>query len=212
MNPINEPVLAELVQNNPEDLPFHFAPCTDWSAMGDTEHFVQFYEADGFLLNSLSGFIGSALKAGDGAIVVATKAHRDGLDELLNANGLDVVTARKSGHYVSLDAAETLNKLMVDGSPEANRFMEVIGGVVGQVSQGKPKVRAFGEMVALLWADGNYTGAIRLEELWNNLQKEYCFSLFCAYPMSEFVGEKFGTSLGSVCTTHSRVIPTESYV
>lgn len=212
INPINAPVLAELVQNNPEDLPFHFAPRTDWSAMGDTEHFVQFYEADGFLLNSLSGFIGSALKAGDGAIVVATKAHRDGLDELLSANGLDVGTASKAGHYVSLDAAETLNRFMVDGSPEPNRFMEVIGGIVGQVSQGKPKVRAFGEMVALLWADGNYTGAIRLEELWNNLQKEYCFSLFCAYPMSEFVGEKFGTTLGSVCTTHSRVIPTESYV
>ena len=180
--------------------------------MGETEHFVQFYEADGFLLNSLSGFVGTALKAGEGAVVVATQAHRDGLDELLSANGLDVATASNSGHYLSLDAAETLAQFMVDDSPDEKRFIEVVGGVVGQLSQGRPKVRAFGEMVALLWADANYTGAIRLEELWNNLQKEYCFSLFCAYPISAFEDEKFGTSLGSVCTTHSRVIPTESYV
>ena len=180
--------------------------------MGETEHFVQFYEADGFLLNSLSGFIGTALKAGEGAIVIATKAHRNGLDELLVANGLDLATASNSGHYISIDAAETLNKFMVDGSPEPSRFAEVIGGLVGQISQGRPRVRAFGEMVALLWADGNYTGAIHLEELWNNLQKEHCFSLFCAYPMSSFDGAKFGNPLTSVCTSHSRVIPAESYL
>src|SRR5687768_5438153 len=212
IDPIDNASGAQLLQSTPEDLPFNFAPRTDWSAMGETDHFVQFYEADGFLLNSLSGFIGTALKVGEGAIVVATKAHRDGLDELLSANGLDVVTASKSGHYISLDAAETLEKFMVDGSSEPNRFLQVLGGLIWQVSQGRPKVRALGEMVALLWADGNYSGAIRLEELWNNLQKEHCFSLFCAYPMSSFVGEKFGNPLGSVCTSHSRVIPAESYL
>ena len=180
--------------------------------MGETEHFVQFYEADGFLLNSLSGFIGTALKSGEGAIVIATKAHREGLDELLGANGLDLATASMSGHYVSLDAAETLDRFMVDGSPELGRFTDVIGGLVGLVSNGRPRVRAFGEMVALLWAQGNYAGAIRLEELWNNLQKDHCFSLFCAYPMGSFVGEKFGNPLSSVCTSHSRVIPAESYL
>jgi signal transduction histidine kinase/ActR/RegA family two-component response regulator len=212
INPNDNATRSQLLQNTPEDLPFNFAPHTDWSAMGETEHFVQFYEADGFLLNSLSGFIGTALKAGEGAIVIATKAHRDGLDELLGANGLDLATASTSGHYVSLDAAATLGKFMVDGSPEVGRFTEVIGGLVGQLSNGRPRVRAFGEMVALLWAEGNYTGAIRLEELWNNLQKEHCFSLFCAYPLGSFVGEKFGKPLSSVCTSHSRVIPAESYL
>lgn len=94
------------------------APRADWTEMRDTDHFVQFYEADGFLLNSLSGFIGKAIKSGDGAIVVATEAHRHGLDELLEANGLDVAGARARGCYVSLDAADTLAKFMVDGAPD----------------------------------------------------------------------------------------------
>jgi hypothetical protein len=88
---------------------WNYAPAADWSQMCDTEHFVQFYEADGFLLNSLSGFIGNALSSGDGAIVVATPAHRNGLDELLQANGLDLTSVKARGQYVSLDAVETLS-------------------------------------------------------------------------------------------------------
>ena len=187
------------------------APRVDWTEMGDTDHFVQFYEADGFLLNSLSGFIGKAIQSGDGAIVVATEAHRHSLDELLQANGLDIVGARARGCYVSLDAAATLAKFMVDGVPDAGRFNEVIGGVVASVTDGRSRTSAFGEMVALLWAEGNFSAAIRLEELWNELQKLHSFSLFCAYPMNELRGERFVEPHSSVCSLHSRVIPAESY-
>src|SRR5712691_6445281 len=92
------------------------APHSDWSEMSDYEHFVQFYETDLFLLNSLGGFIGTGLQAGDACVVVATKAHRDGLDARLQAYGLDVAAASANGQYVSLDAIESLSKLMVDGS------------------------------------------------------------------------------------------------
>ena len=190
---------------------WNHAPRSDWAEMGDTEHFVQFYEADGFLLNSLSGFIGKAITSGEGALVVATKAHRDGLDELLLANELDVRSARSAGRYLSLDAAETLSKFMVDGAPDRERFKEVMGGAITSVTDGRAGIRAFGEMVGLLWSEGNLAGAIRLEELWNELQKVHSFSLFCAYPMNEFGGEQFIEPHSNVCSVHSRVIPAESY-
>lgn len=190
---------------------WNYAPRSAWDEMGDVEHFVQFYEADGFLLNSLSGFIGKAITSGDAAIVVATQQHRNGLDELLLANGLDVTAAKTSGRYVSLDAAEMLSKFMVDGLPEPARFNEVIGGVIASVTDGRSRIRAFGEMVAVLWAEGNHDAAIRLEELWNDLQKAHSFSLFCAYPMNGLGGEKFVEPHSSVCSVHSRVIPAESY-
>ena len=54
----------------------HFAPTSNWTAMGKEEHFVQFYESDQFLLESLSGFIREGIQAGDACVVVATKTHQ----------------------------------------------------------------------------------------------------------------------------------------
>ena len=187
------------------------APRADWSQMHDTDHFVQFYEADGFLLNSLSGFIGNAISSGDGAIVIATESHRSGLEKLITANGLDIASAKSHGQYVSLDAADTLSQFMVDGLPEPGRFQTVIGDVIASVTDGRARVKAFGEMVALLWSEGNHAAAIQLEQLWNDLQKAHSFSLFCAYPITGLGGEKFIEPTLSVCKVHSRVIPAESY-
>jgi signal transduction histidine kinase len=187
------------------------APQLDWGEWGEGEHFVQFYETDKFLLDSLGGFIGKGLAEGDACIVVATQAHRAGLDERLPSHGPDSDAARAGGRYVALDAAETLSKLMVDGSPEPGRFAEVIGGIIARAAVGHQRVRIFGEMVALLWAEGNCDGALRLEELWNDLSKTRPFLLFCAYPMKDFGGEAHAVPLGRVCASHSRVIPAESY-
>jgi signal transduction histidine kinase/ActR/RegA family two-component response regulator len=190
---------------------WNYAPCTNWAEMGDTEHFVQFYEADGFLLNSLSGFIGRAFDGDEGALVVATQAHRNGLDELLQANGRDVINAKACGQYVSLDAAETLAQFMVDGSPEPRRFNELMGGIIASVTDGRTRISVFGEMVALLWAEGNHDAAIRLEELWNDLQNAHSFSLFCAYPLNGLGGQRYIEPTSSICKVHSHVIPAESY-
>ena len=202
----------EVTQLKTSEAKWSYAPRADWAEMSDKEHFVQFYEADGFLLNSLSGFIGNAISSGAGALVVATKPHQNGLDKLLQANGLDVTGARTRGRYVSLDAAETLSRIMVDGSPEPGRFHDVMGSVIASVTDGRSPVRAFGEMVALLWEEGNHAAAVRLEELWNDLQRVHSFSLFCAYPMNGLGGERFIEPTGSICKVHSRVIPAESYV
>ena len=204
--------IQELLQHGAGDIAAQeFAPRSQWSEMCESDHFVQFYETDEFLLNSLGGYVGKGLEAGDACIVVATKAHREALEEQLKAQGLDVAAASAAGQYLSFDATETLSKFMVDGQPELGRFNQVVGDIVARAATDKRRVRAFGEMVALLWAEGNQAGAIRLEEFWNDLQKTHAFSLFCAYEMSGFGGEQFIEPLGNVCATHSRVIPAESY-
>lgn len=142
---------------------------------------------------------------------MATEAHRDELEARLREKGLDVTTAVEDGQLVLLDAAETLSKFMAGASPDPACFAEIIGGLIAPSAEGRPRVRIYGEMVALLWAEGNYDAAIRLEELWNDLQHKHAFALFCAYPMDGFAGEGPGRGLPGVCTRHSRVIPAESY-
>src|SRR5262245_60071952 len=157
---------------------------SDRRAVGSRGHFVQFYEADAFLLDAVAEFAGTALRAGDSAVVVATPPHRDGVAERLRAYGPDVADACARGSYLPLDAAQTLARFMVDGAPDWQRFREVLGAVLAQATAGGRGVRVFGEMVALLALEGNHAGAVRLEQLWNDLGKTHEFALFCAYPMN----------------------------
>jgi hypothetical protein len=92
------------------------------------------------------------------------------------------------GLYVPLDAAETSSKFMVDGWPSEPRFNTVIGDLIERVAARGQRclVRVFGEMVALLWNEGNARGAVRLEDLWNDLAKKIPFTLLCAYPLKTF--------------------------
>lgn len=178
--------------------------------LNESEHFVQFYETDAFLLDSLNAFIHVGLAQGDTCIVMATKAHRESLEERLKSNGLDLVAAQTRGDYISLDASEALSKLMVDGLLDPERFDRLIGDMTSRAAQGR-HLRVFGELVALLWADGNRTAAIRLEELWSDLGKLHPFLLFCAYPMRDFEREIYEAEFTRICNQHSQVIPTESY-
>jgi PAS domain S-box-containing protein len=203
----SNPILARNGHSSPSLL----APVNDWTAMGKSDHFVQFYEDDTFLVQSVAAFIGSGLRSGETAIVLATEAHRQALDERLRLDGIDPETTRCSGNFFSVDAAEMLAKFMVDGTPAPRLFKQAVGGLVARASQAGRPLRAFGEMVALLWQDKNPQAAIRLEELWNDLGKSHSFSLFCAYAMDGFCGEADGRSLAHICQAHSHVIPSESY-
>ena len=65
-------------------------------------HVVQLYSDDGFLLEILTGFIGGALAAGDGALVVATRAHADSLEQCMRERGLDTGKAIRQARSARL--------------------------------------------------------------------------------------------------------------
>ena len=194
---------------DPDAAPLRF----DWSRAARHEHLVQFYETEEFLVRSVSTFFAAALRSGEAGILVATPAHRAAIEEALASGGsCDLLAACARGQYVALDAADTLATFMVDGQPDPQRFAASVGDVIRRAGTDRPGVRAFGEMVALLWRQGNRCGALRLEELWNDLQRDLHFTLFCAYPMNGFANDD-GHPVGvtGVCALHSRVIPAESY-
>ena len=178
-------------------------------------HSVQFYEDDSFLLDSLTKLIGTALVAGDAAVVVATAAHRDGLEKRLKTRGFDLEVNAKLGTYCALDAAETLSTFMVNGTPDTalfNATTEHLLSSVRSTTKGEPsRLVLFGEMVALLWADGNFDAALKLERLWNDLAHTHSFHLHCAYPMKGFDREGHSQAFLNICAEHSHVVPTENY-
>jgi len=179
--------------------------------MGEVEHFVQFYEEESFLIDSVGEFIGSGLGGGHGALVLATPPHIEVLERRLRKQGVDVTAVKASGQLVLMDAATALAQFMVNDLPDPERFRRVIGAEVEKISKDRRNLRAFGEMVALLWEAGNREGALRLEQLWNELAKIHAFALFCAYPMHCFQNESESEPFFHICQQHTRVIPSESY-
>ena len=136
-----------------------------------TEHFVQFYEDDKFLITQIAAFIRSGLRAGDAVIVIATKQHREDLEKRLSEDlwppGMPPPGADQ---YIVLDADDTFSKFMVGGQPNMQNLAEMVGPILKRASgDGVRGVRVAGEMVGLLAANGDHESAIRLEEFWNNL-------------------------------------------
>ncbi|HUP92621.1 MAG TPA: ATP-binding protein [Solimonas sp.] len=171
-------------------------------------HFVRFYERDDFLVDEVSAYIDGGLAQGESGIVIATPAHRAGLVDRLNGR-----LAKAADRFVALDAVATLGAFMVDGLPDEQRFASTIGPVLQRAAAaGNGRIRAFGEMVALLVQQDNEAAAIRLEQLWNGLARSYTFDLFCAYPMDSFTTAAQGESFRRICHEHpGGVCPTESF-
>ncbi|HEY5380680.1 MAG TPA: ATP-binding protein [Acidobacteriaceae bacterium] len=182
-------------------------------------HSVQFYEEDDALLNALAEFAGSALGTGNACLVLATAAHRDGLAGRLAHFGVHVEKVVDEGRLILLDAEETLRLLMVDEWPDSGRFLQLLEPMLRQLSGGQSagagkrrvQLSVYGELVALLWADGKPEAAIRLEQMWNELLTRFDFTLLCGYPMRGFERVEHERLFREVCATHSEVIPCESY-
>lgn len=176
-----------------------------WAELKPCDHLVEMYEAEGDFLDSLETYVHGGLDAGDSVVLIATEEHLAALEDRLANKGVDLGPARKADRYIELDAEQTLAKFMVNGWPDEGRFKEVVAGLLARASVNGANVRAFGEMVAILWAKKLYAATVRLEHLWHRFCAEEGFSLLCAYPVS---GPTSSTALSmrEICQAHSHVI------
>jgi signal transduction histidine kinase len=176
---------------------------------GARDHIVQFYEAEDALTENVARFVAAGLRAGEPVIVIATPDHLAAFCERLDRDPDGIDRSR----LVLLDARDTLAQFMVDDMPDWERFSTALGEVIQRARGGRAdqRVRAYGEMVDVLWRDGNRQAAIRLEELWNDLGRDHAFSLLCAYTMASFYSSADAASFDEVCRVHDHVIPGTSY-
>jgi DNA-binding NarL/FixJ family response regulator len=186
-----------------------FAPLQQGKEIARSQHEVGFHSDDASLLDDLTQFVGSALKAGNAAIVVATKAHRNSLLPRLQEHGLDTAAAIAQGRYIPLDAAETLSAFMLNGMPDPVRFLKLMGdhiATAAEAAKGEPAcVAVFGECVHLLWAQGNPEAAIEVEKLGNQLTKTYDVNILCGYSLGSVLGGMDSQIFQRICAEHSAI-------
>lgn len=173
------------------------------------EHLVQLYGDDhGTLARNASRFLAEGWKLGEGLLVITTAPHRELLAKQLRKDGVDPIDAVREGRLVWLGAEATLAGIVVEGELSPERFGQFIGGAVRalRAHPGTSGVRAFGELVGLLWRAGRSTTATQLEELWCGLIAAEPFKLFCAYPIDVLGSEFEETKVGPLLDAHTRLV------
>lgn len=174
-----------------------------WAEVSPTDHLVQIYENDTIFLDTLESFVHAGLKADEVTVVIATTSHLKALESRLVSKGVDIVAARKADQYITMEAGHAMAKFMVDSWPNEIKFNQFVYGIIER-AKGR-RIRAFGEMVALMWGQGFSRAAIQLEHLWNVFCHSGAFCLFCAYPDSG-ITKDLRTSITDICSQHSTVI------
>jgi hypothetical protein len=175
------------------------------------EHVVQLYGADDRLLTENVGrYLSEGLKRGHGLLVIASPEHRTSLVRQLREDA-GYSNAVLEGRLVFLDAATTLARFMVNGVPDPALFDAAVGQALRgvQLRAVHTGVRAYGEMVGLLWKATEYTAAISLEQLWNDLLKKSDVCLFCAYPIDVFSSEFQSGQVDALLSAHTHLLPVD---
>ena len=169
-------------------------------------HGVKFYNDPGVLCRIVADFVGEGLDQGAPALLIATPDHAGRVESCLRARGIDVDEMKRQGNLARLDARDTLQLFMEDGMPNPSAFNQVGGSALTDVRRGRRDctIRAYGEMVDLLWKDGLEAAAIRLETLWNQLASTDDFKLLCAYSMGNFY--KGAAAIQEIHDQHSHLV------
>lgn len=176
-------------------------------------HFLEFQRPGERRIGVNAGrFLCGALKDGGLGIAIATARSATGILAQLARLGRDPVSAMQGGRFVLHESNEMLSRFFHDGAADAEQFDRTVGAAMREArdrANGAP-LRAFGDMVGVLWQRGERDAAVELERLWIGLQKEVGFALFCAYPVDVFSDEFRAEDLGGVFETHTHVFPSAS--
>jgi hypothetical protein len=172
-----------------------------------TRHDVTFYRDDSALAAVVARFLADGIRSGQPTVVIATATHRAAFSAALAGMGIDVDEVHHRD-LVWLDAYETLSAFMEGGRPNAELFEATVGNVFERMLNDRRyvTVRAYGEMVDILWREGKQDAAIELEALWNELAAKYAFTLLCAYDKKGFAAAPNSDGVTSICMLHTSVV------
>jgi hypothetical protein len=170
-----------------------------------SQHIVRFFgvEETAFL-QELVAYVSDGLKRGEPVIVITERSRKDALSRLLG--GRDDET-----QLCILEAEQMLAAISSDDGTriDGRRFDAKVGSMLRDlVSRSRSRrVRAYGDMVGILWKDGRREMAVELERYWNDLQAQIPFDLYCGYAIEAAGEPAAGDPLRAIIAEHTHVIP-----
>jgi hypothetical protein len=166
-------------------------------------HILYTYTEESQVTEAVCLFAGAGLRKGEAVILVMAETHREPIIQGLRNEGFDLEAVAASGQLVCTGAEALLSSFMFDGVIDEHLFKTKIRAMISHARAGDPlrPVRVFGEMVNFIWRSRQ--GATeRLEELWNDVIREYSVPLLCAYGLAGSTAGSFPPAL-TACHSHA---------
>jgi|SRR5688572_9073629 len=169
-------------------------------------HVAQLFDETPSLIAAVSIHLYEGWRRGDSLLIAARPQHWNAISLELVARGCPVNDLLDAGKAVALDAATTLSTLMAEGVVQRESFEARVFPLLGRL-QPDPGLglTVYGEMVDLLVAQGNFTGAEQLEALWNETIARRPFHLMCGYSSAAFGDPRTAGHLRTLCCAHREV-------
>lgn len=151
-------------------------------------HHALLYSTEQALLEGAATCASNAFRPGHAVVLMLTKEHMAAFRAHAARTGLDLPAAEAAGQLVPLDTMDFFDRISMDGRPSGTRFRVVMPGLLHMLNMEFPDVHVFADIAGTLVAQGNPEGALRLEQLCNELGEEMAFELVCAYPAAHANG------------------------
>jgi CheY-like chemotaxis protein len=180
-----------------------------WWKHGSCRHIAQYYSSHGLLLDELSHFFCSALTAGDKALVIATEETRDGIEQRLQARGIDISAAARERRYLAWDATEGMAKCVrggkLDAASCASSFRIMVSALIEADPRGSFRIAGYGEMAPLFYAEGHPDWALQMEQLFSDVGMTDSMYVVCGYPATLLHSPDLTNLLGAINDEHCSV-------
>ena len=154
-------------------------------------HAMQLYGNPERFLDGLAACLDLALRRGDATCVIGAENIRAGLNRRLRDAGWNIggpSGGKHEKHYLAMDTAETLRRVVRNGLPDKGRVadiaseLEVYRRAVGVGTHSR--LVLFGDTASWLISKGNPEAAIELESQWNSVTDGRAFFTLCGYSAS----------------------------
>jgi len=176
-----------------------------WKEIALHEHVVQLYENDGVLIDTMVGFVETAIEANENAVVVATYKHLNALEDRLESYGLNIETLISEHKFIPFNVEEIIGDTIINGQINQELLDKNLAEISVKAAYNQKKFRMFGEMSSYLFSLGYKEDAIRMESSGNDFCRSLPGSVCCAYPKKLFSGLQADYSK-PICCAHTKII------
>lgn len=175
-------------------------------------HAVQLYRETPRMVDAVVAWLAPALREGGAALLICAPDHADLLRARLALDGFPIRDLEAQGRFRAVDAEGAMARFMEGGTPNGAAFKRLARGLVRDARRACPlpdaPIRAWGEMVNLLWLRGQFGAAQRLEALWNEvIAEERGLELLCSYRIDRLRAASYRNGLAAVCACHGHLTP-----